>query len=53
MSFPRYVLGNFPLFIALAAELRGRPRARQVVLIGFAALSAVAAVAFARGTWIA
>lgn len=53
MSFPRYVLGNFPIFIALAATLRERPRARQAVLIVFAALSAVAAVAFARGTWIA
>lgn len=53
LSFPRYVLGNFPLFIALAAELRERPRARQAVLIGLAAISAVAAVAFARGTWIA
>jgi hypothetical protein len=53
LSFPRYVLGNFPVFIALAATLGERPRARQVVLIGLAAVSAVAAVAFARGTWIA
>ena len=53
LSFPRYVLGNFPLFIALAAELRDRPRARQAVVIGLAAFSAVAAVAFSRGTWIA
>ena len=53
LSFPRYVLGNFPLFIALAGELRERPRGRQTVLIGLAALSAVAAVAFSRGTWIA
>lgn len=53
LSFPRYVLGNFPLFIALAAELRERPRARQAVLIGLAALGAAAAVAFSRGTWIA
>jgi hypothetical protein len=53
LSFPRYVLGNFPLFVALAAELRGRPRAREAVLIGLAALSALAAVAFSRGTWIA
>ena len=53
MSFPRYVLGNFPIFIALAATLQDRPRARQAVLIGLAALSAVAAIAFARGTWIA
>jgi hypothetical protein len=53
MSFPRYVLGNFPVFIALAATLRQRPRARQAALIGLAAVSAIAAVAFARGTWIA
>jgi hypothetical protein len=53
LSFPRYVLGNFPVFIALAATLEDRPRARQAVLIGLAAVSAVAAVAFARKTWIA
>jgi Mannosyltransferase (PIG-V) len=53
LSFPRYVLGNFPVFIALAATLQERPRARQAVLIAFAAVSAVAAVAFARKTWIA
>jgi hypothetical protein len=52
LSFPRYVLGNFPLFIALAAELRDHPRARQPVLIGLAAAGGVAAVAFSRGTWI-
>jgi Mannosyltransferase (PIG-V) len=53
LSFPRYVLGNFPLFIALAAELQDRPRARQAVLIGLAAMGGIAAVAFSRGTWIA
>jgi hypothetical protein len=53
LSFPRYVLGNFPVFIALASTLEDRPRARQAVLITFAAVSAVAAVAFARKTWIA
>jgi len=53
LSFPRYVLGNFPVFIALAATLEERPRARQAVLVTFAAVSAVAAVAFARKTWIA
>ena len=52
-SFPRYPLVNFPLFMALAVLLAGRPRARQSVLVGFAAVGAVAAVAFARGVWIA
>jgi hypothetical protein len=52
-SYPRYLLYDFPLFIALAAVLRDRPRAREATLIGFAALGAVAAVAFSHGIWIA
>jgi hypothetical protein len=52
-SFPRYVLMDFPLFLALAALLRDRPRARTIVLCTFAATGALAAVAFARGVWIA
>ena len=51
-SLPRYLLANFPLFIALAVLLGDRPRAREATLIGFAAMGAVAAVAFSRHVWI-
>jgi hypothetical protein len=51
-SLPRYLLTNFPLFIALAVLLRDRPRAREATLIAFAAVGAVAAVAFSRHVWI-
>ena len=53
VSFPRYALVNFPLFLALAAVLADRPAARQVVLVAFGALGGAAAVAFAHGVWIA
>jgi 4-amino-4-deoxy-L-arabinose transferase-like glycosyltransferase len=52
-SFPRYLLADFPLFIALAAELRDHPRAREPVVIGFAAMAGAAAVGFSRHVWIA
>ena len=52
-SYPRYLLYDFPIFIALAAVLRDRPRLRETTLIGFAALGAVAAVAFSHHVWIA
>lgn len=51
-SLPRYLLTNFPLFIALALLLRDRPRIREATLIAFAAVGAVAAVAFSRHVWI-
>jgi hypothetical protein len=51
-SLPRYLLTNFPLFIALAALLRDRPRAREATLIAFAAVGAAAAIAFSRHIWI-
>jgi hypothetical protein len=51
-SLPRYLLSNFPLFIALSMLLSDRPRAREATLIGFAAVGAVAAVAFSRHIWI-
>jgi hypothetical protein len=51
-SLPRYLLTNFPLFIALAALLRDRPRAREATLIAFGAVGAAAAVAFSRHIWI-
>jgi hypothetical protein len=53
-SLPRFLLADFPLFLAAAALLERRPRARAVVVVGLAAIGAVATVAFARGTaWIA
>jgi hypothetical protein len=52
ISLPRYLLTNFPLFIALALVLRERPRAREATLIAFAAVAAVAAVGFSRHVWI-
>jgi hypothetical protein len=51
-SFPRYLLGDFPVFLALAALIRDRPLARDAVLWAFAAVGAVAAVAYSRGVWV-
>ena len=53
VSLPRFLLADFPLFLALASLTLDRPRARDAVIAAFAALGAVAAVAFARGVWIA
>lgn len=53
VSLPRFLLADFPLFLALAALTRDRPRARDATLLTFAALGAVCAAAFARGIWIA
>jgi len=53
VSLPRFLLADFPLFLALAAVTLDRPRARDAVLVGFAAVGAAAAVAFSRGIWIA
>lgn len=52
VSLPRFLLADFPLFLALAALLADRPRARRIVVDAFAAVGAVAAVAFARGNWV-
>jgi hypothetical protein len=52
-SLPRFVIGDFPLFVALAALTAERPRAREIVLIVFAAVGAVAAVGFSRHAWVA
>jgi hypothetical protein len=53
VSFPRFLLSDFPLFLVLASLFEGRPRLRAAVLIAFAATSAVAAVAFSRSVWVA
>jgi hypothetical protein len=51
-SFDRYVLADFPVFLALAALVADRPRARQIVLCTFAAVGAAAAIGYSRGVWI-
>ena len=51
-SFDRYLLADFPIFLALAALLRDHPRARQIVLFTFTAIGAVAAVGYSRKVWI-
>ncbi len=53
VSLPRFLLADFPLFLALASLTLDRPRVREATLWSFAALGAVAAAAFARGIWIA
>lgn len=53
VSLPRFLLADFPLFLALASLTVERPRARDAVLAAFAAAGAVAAAAFARGIWVA
>jgi hypothetical protein len=53
VSFPRFLLADFPLFIALAAVVQSRPRLRTSVLLLFAGVAAVAAVAFSRKIWVA
>ena len=53
VSLPRFLLADFPLFLALASLTLERPRARDATLVTFAAVGAVCAAAFARGIWIA
>jgi hypothetical protein len=53
VSMPRFVLTDFPVLIALASVVQGRPRLRTGVLVALGCLSAAAGVAFARGEWIA
>ncbi|MGZ8782447.1 MAG: mannosyltransferase family protein [Gaiellaceae bacterium] len=53
VSLPRFLLADFPLFLALASLTLDRPRARDGVIAVFAALGLAAAAAFARGVWIA
>ena len=53
VSLPRFLLGDFPLFLALASVTLDHPRARGPTLCTFAALGALAAAAFARGIWVA
>jgi hypothetical protein len=53
VSMPRFVLTDFPVLIALASTVQGRPRLRTGVLVGLGAASAAAGIAFSRDVWIA
>jgi hypothetical protein len=53
VSLPRFVLTDFPVLIALASVIHGRPRLRTGVLIALGALSAAAGIAFSRQIWVA
>src|SRR5262249_6284757 len=53
VTLPRYLLTDFPVLIAVAALVQGRPALRTAVLVALGAASAVAGAAFARGVWIA
>jgi Mannosyltransferase (PIG-V) len=52
-SMVRFVMVDFPVLIAGALLLTGRPSARTGVLVTLGALSAVAGVTFARKLWVA
>ena len=53
ISLPRFVVTDFPVLIALASVIQGRPSLRTGVLIALGAMSAIAGVAFSRGIWVA
>ncbi len=53
VSLPRFLLADFPLFLALATLADTRPRLRASLLIGFATVGGAAAAAFAHHVWIA
>ncbi|HEX2346392.1 MAG TPA: mannosyltransferase family protein [Gaiellaceae bacterium] len=53
VSFPRFLIADFPLFIALASVATPRPRLRLGIVIGFAAVGGIAAIGFSRAIWIA
>jgi hypothetical protein len=52
-GLPRFLVVDFPLFLALADLTRNRPRLRTTLLCTFAATGALAAAAFAHDIWIA
>lgn len=53
VSAPRFLIADFPLFIALAVIAAPRPKLRLGLIIGFAAVGGMAAVGFSRAVWIA
>ena len=52
VSFPRFLLGDFPIFLALARVTASRPTLRAGLLTAFASVGLLAAVGFARTVWI-
>jgi hypothetical protein len=52
VSEPRFLIGDFPLFVTLAVLSADRPRLRTAVIASFAAAGLVAGVGFAHGIWI-
>jgi hypothetical protein len=52
-GLPRFLVVDFPLFLALADLTAERPRLRTTMLCSFAAVGALAAAAFAHDIWIA
>ena len=52
VSVPRFLLGDFPLFVTLAVVTAARPRLRSAVIASFAGFGLLAAVGFAHGVWI-
>lgn len=52
-SMVRFVMVDFPVLIAAATLLAGRPQLRTGVLVTLGAVTAVAGVAFGRAIWVA
>ena len=52
VSVPRFLIGDFPLFIVLAVVVAQRPRLRTTVVASFAGVGLLAAVGFAHGVWM-
>jgi hypothetical protein len=52
VSVPRFLIGDFPLFITLAALAAERAWLRTTVIASFAGLGVLAAVGFAHGVWV-
>ncbi len=52
VSSPRFLLSDFPLFIALASITERRPGLRLGLLCTFASIGGMAAVAFSRHAWV-
>jgi hypothetical protein len=52
VSVPRFLLGDFPLFVTLAVVTATRPRLRSAVIASFAGLGLVTAIGFAHAVWI-
>jgi hypothetical protein len=53
VSSPRFLLSDFPLFLALASIGERRPRLRFGLMIAFAATGGMVALAFSRASWVA